>query len=313
MYNNSIDASNKIITADDLLEIFSKMNDKLKYYIDIYKKEASINEKLEYEYQKWSFKDNSSYLNFVVRFTDNTEIKFENYSSFLVAFNSRINEVKEIICHFNLSYSKREESKNWKYYTQKINMYCYEDKLEIIFSLSEEDRIIDDLYSLISTKINNAPSRYDNIIKKKNSIEFTTGFAPSFILSFILTTILLLFEPIRNILLESIILYPIICIVLTTIFSGFFSNILLSKYYHNIVPEKKYAGYDVENHRSIYKDDINKFTSKCEILIGKNTNNMKYRQNIEELYKKYKRIIPIELFVLVICSLIVMIISTIAS
>lgn len=309
MYNNSIDASNRIITADDLLEIFSKMNDKLKYYIDIYKKEASINEKLEYEYQKWSFKDSSSYLNFVVRFNDKTEIKFENYSSFLVAFNSRINEIKEITCHFNLSYSKCEESRNWKYYTQKINMYCYEDRLEIDFSLSEEDRIIDDLYSLISTKINNAPSRYDNIIKKKNSIEFVTGFVPSFILFFILTTLSLLFEPIRKVLLESVILYPIICIVLSALFSGFFSSMLLSKYYQNIVPEKKYAGYDVENHRSIYKDDIDKFTSDCEILIGKNTNNMKCRQNIEETYNKYRKFIPIELIVLVICSLIVMVIS----
>lgn len=309
MYNNSIDASNRIITADDLLEIFSKMNDKLKYYIDIYKKEASINEKLEYEYQKWSFKDSSSYLNFVVRFNDKTEIKFENYSSFLVAFNSRINEIKEIICHFNLSYSKCDESRNWKYYTQKINMYCYEDRLEIDFSLSEEDRIIDDLYSLISTKINNAPSRYDRIIKKKNSIEFVTGFVPSFILFFILTTVSLLFEPIRKVLLESVILYPIICIVLSALFSGFFSSMLLSKYYQNIVPEKKYAGYDVENHRSIYKDDIDKFTSDCEILIGKNTNNMKCRQNIEETYNKYRKFIPIELTVLVICSLVVMVIS----
>ena len=112
---------------------------------------------------------------------------------------------------------------------------------------------------------------------------------------------------------ESIILYPVICIVLSTMFSGFFCSMLLSKYYQSIVPEKKYAGYDVENHRSIYKDDIDKFTSNCEILIGKNTNNMKCRQNIEETYNKYKKIVPIELIILVVCSLIVMIISIIAS
>mgnify|MGYP003305059794 CR=1 FL=1 len=73
MYNNSIDASNKIITADDLLDIFSRMNDKLKNYMDVYKKETAINEKLEYKYQKWSFKDSFSHLNFFVRFFDNSE------------------------------------------------------------------------------------------------------------------------------------------------------------------------------------------------------------------------------------------------
>lgn len=311
MYNNSIDASNKIITADDLLDIFSRMNDKLKNYMDVYKKETAINEKLEYKYQKWSFKDSFSHLNFFVRFFDNTEIKFENYSSFLVAFNSRINEIKEIICHFSLSYSKCEEGRNWKHYSQNINMYCYEDKLEIGFSLSEEDRIMDDLYDLISTKINRAPSRYDYIIKKRNNIEFVTGFALSFILSFILTILSLFFEPMRKVLLESVILFPIICIVLSTLFSGFFSSLLLSKYYQNIVPEKKYAGYDAENHRSIYKDDINKFTSRCEILIGKNTNNMRCRQSIEETYNKYKRYIPLELCALAICSLIIMIVAMI--
>lgn len=309
MYNNAIDASNKIITAEDLLEIFSKMNDKLKYYLDIYQKEVSVNEKLEYNYQKWSFNNSNSSLNFTVSFSDNTKITFENYSSFLVSFNSRINEINEINCYFNLSYSKSEGGSDWKHYYQTINVFCYEDRLQIDFSFSEEDRIIDDLYDFISTKINNAPSRYDYIIKKKNSIEFVTGFVPSFIVFFILTTLSFLFEPIRKVLLESVILYPIICIVLSAMFSGFFSSMLLSKYYQNIVPEKKYAGYDIENHRSIYKDDIDKFTSDCEILIGKNTNNMKCRQNIEEIYNKYKKIIPIELIILGICSLIVIIVA----
>ena len=314
MYNNSIDASNRIITAEDLIEIFSKMNEKLKYYLDTYKKEKEVNQKFEYEYQKWSYKDNFSKLNFSVGFFDNTEIKFDNYASFLVVFNSRISEIKKIYCYFNMSYSKKDGyQSDWKYYTQTISLSCYEDEIKINFSLSNEERIMDDLYSLISRKINEAPSRYDTIIKKKTSIEFITGFALSFIVSFVLVTLSLLIEPIRSVMFESLILYPIACIFLSVMLSGIFSGFLLSGYYENIVPEKRYAGYDKENHRSVYKDDIDKFTSDCEVLIGKNYNNMKCRNNIQETYTKFKKFIPIEMVVLLVSSILVFIIAKIVS
>ena len=37
------------------------------------------------------------------------------------------------------------------------------------------------------------------------------------------------------------------------------ANSKLDKYYDTISPDKKYAGYDTTNHRSIYKDDMDSY------------------------------------------------------
>ena len=83
----------------------------------------------------------------------------------------------------------------------------------------------------------------------------------------------------------------------------------MDRLYSTIVPEKKYAGYDTTNNRSIYKDDIDKFLETSEIIIGKNIDNIKNRKEIIELENKYSRYIPIELIVLLVLSIVVVFIG----
>ncbi len=312
MYNETIDTNNKIITADDLLEIFSMMNEKLQYYKNIYKKEAMENEKLEYAYQRWTFKDSDSSIKFRVSFYDNTDVSFDNYSSFLVAFNSRLRDIKYIYCSFYLRYGRTGDDGKVDYCSQHIVLDISEKKINADFSFISNDNKINDVYEFIKNKINSAPIRYDNIVKKRSSIEFTVGFAISFIISFVLVTLSLLVPAIRDVFFQSYVLYPISCLLLSILFSGVISSTIFSKYYQNIVPEKKYAGYDKQANRSIYKDDIEKYTGNAEILIGRNYDNLNCRKMIEEMYNKYKKFIPIELIVLAVCSFIVFLIVKMA-
>ena len=46
MYNDTIKVANKIITYENLNDIFSKMNEKLTYYLKISEKEERENEAL---------------------------------------------------------------------------------------------------------------------------------------------------------------------------------------------------------------------------------------------------------------------------
>jgi len=73
------------------------------------------------------------------------------------------------------------------------------------------------------------------------------------------------------------------------------------------MPEKRYAGYS-DGH-AVSKDDIEKFVGTSEILIGKKVNNLTNREAIKREYEKYKGLIPIELFVLFIVSIIIIIIG----
>ena len=75
------------------------------------------------------------------------------------------------------------------------------------------------------------------------------------------------------------------------------------------MPNKKYAGYDSTNYKSIYKDDIDSFVGTSEILIGKKVNNLENRRMIRTEYEKYKTLIPKELIALLVATVIVIIIG----
>jgi len=52
--------------------------------------------------------------------------------------------------------------------------------------------------------------------------------------------------------------------------------------YKNLVPEIVYGDHDRVNDRSIWREDIEKYTERSEILIGKNVDNMNKRKLIKE-------------------------------
>ncbi len=304
MYNDTIKVANKIITADDLFDIFSKMQEKLMNLKKISDSEKIKNEMLKYEYQVWTFKDFNSSLKFYVDFHDDTSIKFDNYNSFISIFNNRLQEIKSINVEFYLSYEIQKENMSSELKHQSINMWIYEDKASIDVSLLSDDDQINDVYEFIKSKILSAPEKYDMVIKNKSKIIMVVGMAFGFILALIISTLLLLVPDIRRIFAVSFVLYPILSLFLAFMIGEIIGSIKLNNYYESINPEKKYVGYDMNKGESIYKDDIDKYVETSEILIGKNVNNLNCRKEILENYEKYKKFIPYELGVMFILSII---------
>lgn len=173
MYNDTIKVANKIITDKDLFEIFALMNEKLVSFKKTYQMEETQNRMLEYNYQRWTFKDNGSGLSFDVNFYDDTNVKFDNYNNFLAIFNSRLHEIKSIWVSFRLSYSTSSPDGKNEWYNQHINMNIYENKADIDVSLSSADNKIDDVYELIKNKVLNAPPKYDTVIKKEEQNKYS--------------------------------------------------------------------------------------------------------------------------------------------
>jgi len=190
MYNDSLKVANKIITYDDLIEIFSKMQEKILNYQKINKIEEMKNSSLDYRYQTWTFKDTGSRLYFQIQFQDNNSIEFDNYNNFITIFNNRLDEIKYVSANLSLSYSTQVEEKSNDYYNQSISMWIYEDRMECSTSLSSKDDKLTDIYELIKNKIYNAPPKYDEVIKKKSLITtiitLGIGFVPALIISTLL-------------------------------------------------------------------------------------------------------------------------------
>lgn len=305
MYNDTIKVANKIISYDDLLDIFLKMQEKLLYYKKINHNEELKNKMLDYNYQTWTFKDASSSLTFSVEFYDDTNVKFDNYDNFISIFNTRLEEIKSLFVYYNISYSTKYNEKT-EWYNQHIYIFIYENKMDIDVSLSSQDDKISDVYEYIKNKILNALPKYDSVIRNKGKIITNSGLSIGLIPSIIITSLLLLIPSIRHLFAVSYVLYPICALILSFIIGGIMSGSKLDNLYKSIKPEQKYVGYDSNKGKSIYKDDINKFVETSEILIGKNTNNLKYRKEIMEYYQKYKKSIPYKLVTLIILSVVVL-------
>lgn len=313
MYNDTIKAENKIISSQDLTEIFQLMGETLKKYLRISQQEEMQNRMLDITYQNYTFKDEGSKMKVVVDFYDNTNIIFDNYDNFMSIFYSRIEEIKSMDVYYKLNYTviTSEPNRSRNFYMQSINMYINENKLDITLNLKSDEPKLAEIYNLIKNKVLNAPEKYDIVIREKNKITnaviFGAGLIPG-----MLITILLLFVPIINdVFFKGYVVYPLISIFLAYIIGGVFSSSSLDKYYDTIIPDKKYAGYDTTKHKRIYKDDIDSFISTSEILIGKKVNNLRNREAIMTEYKKYKSRIPIELIALLTITIIVIIIGII--
>jgi hypothetical protein len=306
MYKDTLKVANKIISYDDLIDIFSKMNEELEKYKKIYKNEELRNKPLERNYQVWTFKDTNSGLTFRINFYDDTEIKFDNYNNFITIFNTRLEEIKSIDVIYNLDYSTFSQKEGSNYHHQSILMYIYEKKMDIKLSLESNDEKVNEVYELIKSKILNAPEKYDDLIKKKSSIISTIGISIGFIPSIIICTLLAFIPTIRLIFSESYVLYPIFSIVLAYLFGSTIGINKMHDLYINIIPDKKYVNYNVG-----YKDDIDKYIDTSEILIGKNVHNLENRKVIMNEYNKYKKLIPYEIIALIIFSVLIIIIGKI--
>ena len=307
MSTDRMGLANKILTSDDLFEIFSKMNETISRYKKISAIEESRNATLDYSYQEWSFKDNSSKLEFTVYFYDNTDIKYDKFDNFLTVYNTRLEEIKRIDVYFCLSYDVTQDHTK-KFHYHSINLYITETDLSVSYNIDDSDNKVEEVYNLIKNKIVNAKEKYDYVVKNKTKIATIIALAIGLMPAIVITTLGIFVPQLKELYTRGYVLYPIACFVIAFVVGGTIESYMLDKYFKHIVPDKKYAYYDANKGKSVYKDDIEKFTSTSEILIGKNVNNVECRTKIKEAYDKYKGLVPIEVGIVLIMSLVIFLI-----
>lgn len=307
MYNDTIKVANKIISDSDLLDIFQKMNDCILENTRICREETYQNEKYEREYQHWTVKDFEGKITCTFDFYDDTNITVDNYNNFITLFNNRISEIKDMWIRYSYHYWI-QDGKKQDYVTKHINIYVYEHKMNIDVNLGSEDNKMRDVYELIKEKILASPERYDDVVKNKNSITNKICFAQGVIPSIIICTLLFFVPAIKQLYGMIFLVYPIAVLMLGFVLGNLIFGGKIDSLYSSIEPDKKYAGYDSSKRQRIYKDDIDSYIEKSEIIIGKNINNIRNRKEIVELKNKYSKYIPKELLVIIILTIIMMII-----
>lgn len=299
MYNDTISVSNKIISDVDLEDIIQKMFEDLQENLKICRQEELANQKYASDFQHWTLYKFDGSLKFDVNFYDDTHVTFDKYANFLSIFKSRLSEIKSFSVWLNYYYRIINEKENI-FVHKSIWMHVYEDEINFSFDISSEDNKMVDIYNYIKEKIYKAPVKYDRIIKNRKSIISKINFATGLIFSLIICTLLLFIPTVRQIFLSFYVLYPIVVLFLGFVVGGTIFGGKIDSLYSPLVPQKKYIDYNTG-----YKDDIDKYINKAEVIIGKNVDNLKNRKEISDLESKYSKYIPIELCITLVISLLI--------
>lgn len=309
MYNDTIKVANKIITNDDLSNIFLKIWENQESLKKAFKQEELANCGLETNMQNWTLKDLNSTLNFQVDFYDDTTVKFDDFHNFMAIFNNRLREIKNIDVRYNCYYSSMKNG-NWgDTIYQSISIDIFEYKMDINVNLNSNDKKLYDIYAFIKNIIVNAPIKFDLTIQKKrliiNKIAFIKGLIPAIILA-----LLLLLNPIfYELYLKTYIMYPMTCLLFGYILGSMFFSNKITMLYSKLIRDKKYVKYDINSKKEIYEDDVEAFKSKAEILIGNNSDNLHYRNEILDIQNKFKNYLPYELLMILIFSLVIILMN----
>lgn len=309
MYYDTIKCENKIISSEALMEIFQTMNDTLKKYERISEQEKMQNQMLERKYQKFTYDYTISKLSFQINFTDNTDISIDKFETFSGIFYSRISEIKNIYVRMSSLYDTKEEEQQAKSYRQYITLDISNKKMNISVELDSDDPKFDNVYNKIKEKVLMAPEKYDDIMRNKSKIVNAVTVATGMIPAIIITSIFLFIPTLNKVFLKGIVVYPLVVVFLMYMIGSIIANSKLDKYYDTISPDKKYAGYDTTNHKSIYKDDMDSYLNTSDILIGSKVNNLVYREKIREIYNKYKNSVLPMILVLAGVSVVVAIVG----
>ena len=311
-YDTTIKAANRIISNTDIRQIFEEMYKTLQKYKSISDEEKKRNEKYDYDDQEASFIDEDSKITFNVNFTDSTESKIDNYDEFMNVFDTRLKEIKDIFVNYRLNYTIKKpktptKEKVFKGENQSITLLIYPDKFEIDTKLSSEDRKLDNIYNLIKRIITSSPVKYDKLIKKRGLYQLLIGISFCLIPSTAISLISLVNESLRETVYEYPYIFPLMCFGIAFALSSLVF-VKLSGMYKYIIPEQRYAGQS-KDYKSIYVDDVEDFTKRSEVIIGKNYKNLEIRKSLNDMITLCKKLILPELGAVGIISLIVYIIS----
>ena len=308
MYDKTITAANKIISDKDLADIFEKMNEEIKTNIKICEEETKKNEKYTNDYQEWTTKNFEYYIKCSFDFLDDTNITTNSYDELIMTFNNRIHNIKSMWLRFYISYFVQNNGDS-KFVSKYIDMNIYENKIKIDVDISKEDKKMASVYETIKGIILRAPEKYDRVLRKKSLICNKIAFACGIIPSLIIFTLLAFIPFMRGLYANTFVIYPVLVIIMAMLIGDVFFLGKVTSLYNPISPDKKYAGYDVDRHERIYKDDLQKFVDTSEVIIGRNIDNIKNRKEIIDLEKKYNKFIPIEVIILLVLSIIMIFIG----
>lgn len=294
---------NKIIPIETIIEIANFLEKQCEEYQKLFEKDEQKNEGLKYNEKVYDYKGQNPKVQYRIIFKDGKDIKQEGYNWFISMINN-LDSIKEIDIYSDIYYSSNSKVReHYEYMRLNIDVLFKEDmvKLQVYGSNTEEQ--INKVHSYLKGIIENNDDRYNKTVKHKQlriqSLCLTIGIILSYIIYFILMANKNAFpEELENLLNNKTII-----ILGQWLISAVVGNILglpiMILLYKNIIPRTK-TRYSKSAHKLVYIDDIEDYISHDEVQIGTFSNNGKYRETIEKIYKITSKVVLVQVIISII-------------
>lgn len=300
---------NKQIDIDTIIELAKHIESQKEEYIRLINIDETKNKGIPFSEQVYQYKCFSQpEVQYEITFKDNKNIQQSNYNWFIQNLKEPA-KIKHINIYFYIYYSDNSIDRN-NIIHRKLNenITFYEDRVYLrVDGLELEDEVYKQ-HSYIRALLERGEDRFNKTIKNRNlriqSFCITIGIILSYILYLALNSLKSnlpdLFIQILDNKYGIIIGQWIIAIILGNAFGYGIMMIL----YKNLLPKRKYSYYSFSSHKSVYSDDVDGYTGKCEVHIGKNAHSRENRNIIEKIYKITRIVVLIQLVISLILFLV---------
>ncbi len=298
--------TNKIITTEQIIELADYLIKTCNYYLELNRQDLEKNNNSYFSGGQYSYyMFTKPEVKYKIRYTDDRTIETTDENMLKEALDEP-QYVKEITESLNVTYNNNigEEKKEMRMsvfinFAEKYIYYSSSDK-----NMEEEAY---NFNSYIREILERGEDRYSGVVKNKFSIKVVVGLALGSILTLIAFFLLLVLRLNGNDTLGLFFSNGFILPLLGWIIAFVFGTIIAGPITDNLYKEIDGA---IEN---VYIRGKNKekfeeeYTKRNEILIGKNSNNLIKRKEIEKIYNISKKIVLVRLGI----SLIIMILLSI--
>ncbi len=303
--NNKV--HNKQISLRTIINVANYFEDYKERYDEIYKKENEKNKDKEYSEKDYQYENGSIEVRYTIDFYNGQNMTESNYDWFISNTNDP-KSIKRIEISLSNSYYSKVNGSDTNDQYNKVYAYVefrdaggdlkYSDAIVNVDSTNQENEANDVYYNIMDILEKN-PERNNKTIRYRTFRIQSFCISVGIILSYILYVILIINKEKIPTFISSYLDNKNVLIFGQWIIAIALGNILSSWYiksiYRPLLPELKYAGYNSNTYKSVYKNDMEEYLEHSEVHIGKFWDAQIRREKIEKIYKITKLILLIQL------------------
>lgn len=303
MNNNKV--INRQISINSIIEVAKYLENHKSEYDKQFELEENKNKNIPYGEKNYKYEYGDTSLKYTIEFKNGKNIEKSDFNWFVGNLN-RPEDINSISLDLYIKFNTKSPNStvNDLYNRITVSLWFREADVTINIDTSNQEHEAHCIYSDIMNILENAPDRYDKIVKHRKiriqCFTITVGIIISYILYLVLKmNVDVLPEMVAQYLNNKYVLIFgqwFVAIVFGNVLSYWF----MLNIYRPLLPETRYSGFNYTTNRGNYADDIDEYLQHSEVHIGRYADAEKRRSKIEKIYKVTRIIVLLQLLISII-------------